>query len=318
MAKGNLTITRKMGPPLKKKNAIVFTYYYKNGKLISKDDQDRVKQLCIPPMWKDVHVAEDPTNYVQVSGVDERGKTQYIYHPMWVELSKIDKYDRLQRFTQKIDQLKKHIQKILSGAILLKRTYLIAFIFHVLLKTHSRIGNEQYAEENNTYGLTTLLKKHMTIKNDKISFKFIGKKGIKQHLSFIDPQSVKIFKELLKIPGEKLFQTLDQEPITAIDMNNYLREVTGDDFTCKDFRTYASNILFLTIMSKVKTVPESETAKKKTLNEVYDQVATLLGHTRAICKKSYVMTTIPEKFIQDPTKFIGKDPNKVLQTLLEN
>lgn len=296
-----------------------FEYFTNGNKIIDKHILERIQKLCIPPNWDNVKISTSETDYLQAIGKDDKGRTQYIYHPMWVELSKIEKYSRLAKFERKLPLLIKNINQQLSGPVKTNdREYLIALVFRILLKTHARIGNECYADENNTYGLTTLLKKHMIISNSgEIRFSFVGKKGVEQNLSFRDSVSLKALREFKKIRGDRLFQTEDQQPLKAVEMNDYLKEKMGDDFTCKDFRTYGSNILFLKILCK-QEAPTSMSASKRILNKVYDEVAEQLGHTRAISKKSYVMPMIGERFLENPSEFLGKDPKKLMKDMLKD
>ncbi len=309
-----MNITRKKNV----KNIKRFTYYRNGKKIIDKPTLERIDRLHIPPMWDNVLVSENITDYLQATGKDEKGRTQYIYHPVWVELSKVEKYARLARFNKLLPQLTKQINQKLSGSVdTSSREYLIALVFRILSNTHARIGNECYADENNTYGLTTLTKNHMKIySNGNIKFSFIGKKGVSQNLNFRDTVCLKALKEFSKIPGERLFQTTDQQPLKAIEMNEYLKNKMGEDFTCKDFRTHGSNVLFLKILCK-QEAPTSITGSKRILNKVYDEVAEQLGHTRAISKKSYVMPMIGERFLENPGYFLGKDPKRILKEMLK-
>jgi len=283
--------------------------YYQNSKKVNQEDiLERIKKLHIPPAWKDVHISSSDTDYLQVTGTDNKGRMQYVYHPVWVQLSKIDKYNRLKSFAKRLPILMKNVNKTLQGPIdLSDKKYIVALIFRILNKTHSRIGNDHFAEENNTYGLTTLLKKHLTLQGDTVTLSFVGKKSIKQQFIFTDKVSAKILNELKKIPGERLFKTKSQEPITSIDINNYLKSSPrggspGEDFTAKDFRTYAANDLFLKYVLQ-EEVPTNITQMKKMINQCYDETAAELGHTRAICKTSYVMPIIAEKYIENPEEF---------------
>jgi DNA topoisomerase-1 len=304
--------------------------YYINGKKITENKIiDRIAKLRIPPNWIKVQISISDTEYLQATGVDSKGRTQYIYHPMWITLSKTEKYARLSLFIKKLSILLSWVNKILSGPIdLSKKEYIIAILFRILLKTHSRIGNDFYAEEYKTYGLTTLLKKHVSEKlvdsmvpkglcEYNICFNFIGKKGIKQNLLFNDILCLKVIRLLKKIPGDRLFKTIDLVPIKSNDMNEYLKNIMGEDFTVKDFRTYASNYLFLKILCK-KEAPASLTATKKILNEVYDETAKELGHTRAISKTSYVIPIIAENYLRDPLKFVNGNPDIILKNILKN
>jgi len=290
-----------------------FIYYYDDNRIVTnKDILERIKQLHIPPNWIDVKISVSDIDYLQVTGKNNiennKNKTQYIYHPVWIELSKIEKYQRLKLFIKKLPILVKHINQKLQEPINLNdKNYIIALIFRILTKTHSRIGNDCYAEENHTYGLTTLLKKHLSINKDTITLSFVGKKSIKQELIFTDKLCAIVLKELKKIPGERLFKTQDQQFIRSIDMNEYLKAIMGEDFTVKDFRTYASNDLFIKILC-TKELPTSNTQAKKIINQCYDEVAIKLGHTRAISRTSYVMPIISEHYLKDPIAFIGMKP----------
>jgi DNA topoisomerase-1 len=286
------------------KNNKNFVYYCKNSQVINKNTLERIRKLHIPPNWTNIKIADSETDYLQVTGEDSKGRTQYIYHPIFVELSKLEKYTRLCLFIKKLPILIKHINKKLTGKIDLNdKEYIIALLFRILCKTHSRIGNDHYAEENNTYGLTTLLKNHMTIIGDSIIFSFVGKKNIKQELIFTDKICNIVLKELKKIPGDRLFKTRDQQIIRSSDMNDYMKNIIGEDFSCKDFRTYASNQLFINKLY-TKQLPINITQTKKTLNECYDEVANELGHSRAISRASYVMPSISQKYLENPSEFL--------------
>lgn len=285
-----------------------FVYYYNGHKVINKDTLARIRKLHIPPKWTNVQISNLETDYLQATGNDIKGRVQYIYHPVWVALSKIEKYNRLKLFAKKLPLLMKTVSKKIHGPINLSdKEYIISLIFRILNKTHSRIGNDHFAEENNTYGLTTLLKKHVVLNGDTVSISFIGKKSIKQQFIFTDKICSDALKELKKIPGDRLFKTKDLESITSNDINCYLKTVMGDDFTAKDFRTYAANDLFLKFILQ-KEIPSGVTQTKKTINKCYDEVADELGHTRSVCRTSYVMPLIPEKYMESPTDFMTKKP----------
>lgn len=297
----------------------IYKYYYSDSKkcVSDKDTLERIRKLRIPPAWKDVQVSKDPTDYLQVSGIDESGKTQYIYHPLWITLSKVQKFNRLRTFVDKLPLLIHSIKYKLSKYnkhSLDDYEFLLALVFRILYKTYSRIGNECYAEENNTYGLTTLLKTHLKFKeNDTITLTYAGKRNIIQNLEFRDPLVYKILKDLIKLPGPKLFKTTNGIVVRSLDMNYYLKEKMGENFTVKDFRTYASNKLFIDILSK-KNINSN---LQQNVKETYKDVAEYLGHTASISKKSYVMDIIPEMYLKDPKKFMTKDTNKLFKIILE-
>ncbi len=281
-----------------------FVYYQNNKQIIDNDILNRIRKLRIPPKWINVNISNSETEYLQATGNDNKGRVQYVYHPVWIALSKLEKYNRLKLFSKKLPLLMKTVGKKIHGVVdISDKEYIIALIFRILNKTHSRIGNDHFAEENNTYGLTTLLKKHLSISGDTISLSFIGKKSIKQQFIFSDKICSTALKELKKIPGDRLFKTKDQDPITSNDINSYLKNIMGDDFTAKDFRTYAANDLFLKFILQ-KDIPNGITQMKRTINECYDEVSKELGNTRAVCRTSYVMPIISEKYNDNPSEFI--------------
>lgn len=281
--------------------------YQKNGKVVCCEDYQRILKLCIPPNWKDVHISNNPISHLQVIGKDSKGRQQYIYHPMWIFLTSSDKYIRMGKFSRKIGLFEKKIKKDLFTA---NKIYSILFI--ILKNTHIRVGNECYAKENKTYGLVTLEKRHIKLKGSNIHLDFVGKKGVKQSLHFRDINCYNFFKNTLSSlkSDDRVFPN-----ISGISVNRYLQETMGKEFTCKDFRTYASNILFLKYLC---SLPEPNTQKeiKINLKNTYDKVAYKLGHTRAVSKNSYIMKLIPEQYIVNPKQFVNKPPRSIFSKLL--
>jgi len=293
----------------RRKTGKTFVYLYLNKQITDVNTLERIRKLHIPPNWVNINISTKDTDYLQVTGLDAKKRTQYIYHPVWVELSKIEKYERMVLFTKKVDTIIKKINSILSKSMdLNSKEYIMALLFRILFMTHSRIGNDHYAEENNTYGLTTLLKRHVSVNGCQVVLSYIGKKSVKQELKFKDILSSKIIGELLKIPGSRLFKTKAGEHIRSIDMNNYLKEITESNVTAKDFRTYSSNNLFIKIICS-KPIPTTSAQIKRTINECYDEVAEYLGHTRSISKSSYVMPIIAENYAENPEEFVKSKPS---------
>ena len=282
-----------------------FKYYGPDGGQIrDKNTLDRIKRLAIPPQWEDVLISTSDTDYLQATGVDNKGRLQYIYHPMWNHITKDDKYKRMGHFAQKMDEFNKRLRDDPS---------LISTMFRIIQMSHIRIGNESYAKENGTYGLCTLEKKHVTVNGDNVRLRFTGKKGIHHDISFRDARCASAIKQLLTLPGNRLFKS-SVKNISSQDLNEYLQATMGPEFTCKDFRTYASNLLFLQALVKI---PPSEkiTERRKTLRDIFNQTAEMLGHTNAISKKSYVMPVISESYLTTPELFYAKDPKKLLLKL---
>jgi DNA topoisomerase-1 len=268
---------------------------------------DRIKKLRIPPIWDNVEIDASENNYLQATGKDSKDRTQYIYHHKWVENARKEKFRRLSELSVKVPGLTRKLDRLLKDIDLTDKNYIIYLVIKILLKSHSRIGNDLYAEENNTFGITTLLKRHLTIVGDTITLSFIGKKGVHQRITFEDQICVNALKELIKLPGTRLFKTVDGEPIKSIDINNYVRENIGD-FTSKDFRTYSSNKLFIDLL-KNKTIPTNEAEAKKAVITSYSEVANQLGHTKEVAKNSYVMPIIAEKYLEDPKGFSKRTLN---------
>jgi DNA topoisomerase-1 len=288
-----------------------YVYFEPSNKRVTDlDVLIRIKKLSIPPNWSDVIVSMSDTNYLQAYGRDAKQKIQYIYHPMWVSLAKAEKYNRLRIFNEKLPLIIKYVSLVLgrkpnkNGQIEVDKDYVVSVILKILGKTHSRIGNDYFADTNNTYGLTTLLKSHVHINGDTICISYIGKKALEQNYIFKDEQCSKAIRQLKLIPGERLFKTKDQEFVTSQDINKYVKCITGEDFTAKDFRTYGANYLFLKHILELpieKNVSDNELRRK--INTCYDKVAEELHHTRAVCKSSYVMSMISDKYSRNPALF---------------
>ena len=280
----------------------------------SEEYKNRISKLRIPPNWKHVKVSKDPSDYLQVTGYDNKGRIQYIYHPLFIELTTDDKFQRLKDFARIYPKLDYIIKKDLRSSNPKKQ--LIAFLFKILQKTYIRVGNEVYAKNNKTYGLTTLLIKHVTIDSNIVNIKFIGKKGQKQNIIFRDPYIANILNKLIerskKAKTNKIFVYPDPEtgmyvPIKATELNEYLLEnlkkFSDEIFTCKDFRTYFSNIIFIEKLKKYYKVSMNPTQSKKLINKIYEEVAEQLGHTKAISKKAYILPKIAEQFIENKPFF---------------
>lgn len=227
---------------LRKKHGKGFIYTNMRGKDI--DDSaiiERLNKLRIPPMWIDVVIAKNPKSHLQVVGIDAKGRKQYIYHPKWREFRDMLNFYRMIPFGQKLGQLRKKIEEYLSEEDFTEHK-VIAAVLKLIDTLHIRIGNEQYFKENHTYGLTTLRDKHVDITRDSVIFNFVGKANKEHSLEIKDEVIAKIVQEAKDVPGNQLFQYYDvagnPKGITSQDINNFLKEVTGEDFTAKDFRTW--------------------------------------------------------------------------------
>jgi DNA topoisomerase-1 len=336
-----------------KNSSGVYVYYAienKNKKRIISDEiLSRISKLKIPPMWKSVEISEDPTEYLQVTGTDLSGKVQYIYHPLFISLTEFHKFNRIKQFCIKLPMLFSRINNIKKTNIR-DRQYLIGLMFKIMLKTHARVGNDHYLESegskkgtegsknpegskkgtegskkepegSSSYGLTTLNNKHIKIDSDNIILDFIGKHGIRQYIEFSDKNIARDLLELKKINKDRIFIDSNESCIRSNDMNTFIKETLGDQYSCKDFRTFASNVLFIEIIIKLyesrKTEVKEVEQKELLLKEANKLVAKELGHSDAISKKSYIIPTISEKFIEDEKYFKkSKDPVKLLINLI--
>ncbi len=302
---------------VKKNNEIKYTYYL-DGKLISEPNiLERIRRLHIPPNWKNVLINTDETDYLQVTGFDDK-KIQYIYHPLWNELTRIEKYNRLATFVKKLPRFLKKINYNIDimyklctceknmEKLLLSAENIYSLIFRILFLTNLRIGNQNYADENGTYGLTTLLKKHVKISGDKINLSFIGKKKVQQNISFEDKKTAVILRYL--IDKKKLEERVFDKDIDSRELNQYLHANMGECFTSKDFRTYGSNRLFLQILNKKlgETYPKNISEAKKIIRQCYEEVSAKLGNTISVCRLNYVMPYIEEIYMKNPTNFYNK------------
>ncbi|MDD1507417.1 DNA topoisomerase IB [Pseudomonas sp. CNPSo 3701] len=275
-----------------------FCYFESNGERI-RDAQEiaRINALAIPPAYVDVWICTDPKGHLQATGRDARGRKQYRYHPRWREVRDTDKYANLLMFGKALPKLRQTVEQHLllpeHG-----REKVMATVITLLDNTLIRIGNVRYAKENRSYGLTTLRNRHVEVQGSAIRFHFRGKSGIEHEVEVSDRRLARIIRRCLELPGQHLFQYLDaggeRHTVTSTDVNNYLRELTGADFTAKDYRTWAGSALALTLLRELEWQPESS-AKKHVVNMV-KQVAEELRNTPAVCRKCYIHPALIEAF----------------------
>jgi len=291
-ANGLVYVTDSMPGIYRKGKPGKFHYEDKDGHKISEEKHlDRIKSLVIPPAWQQVWIANKPNAYLQVTGIDAAGRKQYKYHPKWTSRRSDDKYFRLFEFGKALPEARKKLSKDLKRKELDERKVL-AISVDVLQKTLIRVGNESYKQLYGSFGLTTLRDKHVKINGSKININFIGKKGVQQNLELNDRTLAKLVKKCRDIPGQDLFQFYtngkEHKGIDSGKINNYIKEITGNDFTAKDFRTWGGTLEALRQFSKCAADKDWELNTKKTVVSVLDCVAEKLGNTRAVCKSSYV------------------------------
>jgi len=277
-----------------------FEYLDTKGKPI-RDEQRllRIKRLAIPPAWTDVWICPTPNGHIQATGRDARRRKQYRYHERWREIRDENKYDRLINFGKALPKIRRRVEKdlVLSG---LPREKVLATIVQLLERSLIRVGNEEYARENKSFGLTTMQDRHVDVKGSKLRFRFRGKSGREHEVDVTDRRLAQIVSKVQDLPGQSLFQYLDDEgnvrDITSQDVNEYLREITGEDFTAKDFRTWAGTVLAAIALSAAGQFETKKQAKANIKNAI-EAVAKVLGNTPAICRQCYIHPAILETYL---------------------
>jgi DNA topoisomerase-1 len=287
----------------RKPKADDFDWLDAEGKLI-RDEQRvlRIKRLAIPPAWTDVWICPAPNGHIQATGRDARGRKQYLYHERWREVRDENKYDRIISFGKALPKIRRRVAKDLKLPGL-PRNKVLATVVQLLESTFIRIGNEEYARENKSFGLTTMKDRHVEVKGAKLRFRFRGKSGREHEVDVTDRHIAKIISKLQDLPGQDLFQYLDDDgksDITSQDVNEYLREITGEDFSAKDFRTWAGTIL-TAIALHAQEKFETQKQAKANINTAIRAVAKILGNTPAICRKCYVHPAVLETYLDQKT-----------------
>jgi DNA topoisomerase-1 len=314
---GLIYVTDSMPGIYRKGDAGNFHYEDRDGSEVTDEAQlERIKSLVLPPAWTSVWIASKKNAYLQATGIDAAGRKQYRYHPKWTLRRSEHKYFRLLEFGKVLPQARKRLAKDLR-----RKEYdeqkVLAICVEVMQKTLIRVGNDSYAKMYGTYGLSTLKDKHVKVDNNGLKLKFIGKKGVKHELSLNDKSLAKMVKKCKDIPGQDLFQYYtegkEHKAIDSGKINNYIKEITGSDFTAKDFRTWGGTLEALRQLAKCSVAIE-EHPKKKVIVQVLDCVAGKLGNTRAVCKSSYVYPLLLEAFEDDRLNHYLKKMHKTAPT----
>jgi len=275
----------------------------------------RIASLVIPPAWTDVWICPIPNGHLQATGRDAKRRKQYRYHPRWREVRDDTKYTRLLAFSRALPEIRRRTDRDLARPGLPKEKVL-ATVVQLLEKTLIRVGNESYARENGSFGLTTLRDQHAEISGSKLRFEFRGKGGIRHAVEVSDRRLARVVKQCRDIPGYELFQYVDDDgvrrSIDSADVNEYLREITGEDFTAKDFRTWAGTVLAAMALREFESF-DSETQAKKNVVRAIERVAERLGNTPAVCRKCYVHPEIIAAYLEgDAARTIERNAARVL------
>jgi DNA topoisomerase-1 len=250
----------------------------------------RIRSLAIPPAWTDVWICPCANGHIQATGRDDRGRKQYRYHSRWRAVRDETKYDRMIAFGQVLPRIRARIEEDLALPGL-PRAKVLATVVRLMEITHIRVGNEEYARHNHSFGLTTLRNRHVDVNGQTIRFSFRGKSGVKHEARVTDRRVARIVQRCQDLPGQELFQYLDEEgnprAIDSTDVNDYLREAAGQEFTAKDFRTWAGTVLAARALREYETF-DSAAQTKRNIVAAIDAVAKHLGNTRTVCRNCYV------------------------------
>jgi DNA topoisomerase I len=276
-----------------------FRYFDAHGAVRDGEALARIKSLVIPPAWTEVWICPDPKGHLQVTGRDARGRKQSRYHPRWREVRDETKYERMIVFGAALPTIRDRVEQDLSTPGL-PRQKVLATIVRLMETTFIRVGNEEYARQNHSYGLTTMRNKHVDIEGSTVTFSFQGKSGVKHTIDITDRRIAKIVQRCQDIPGYELFQYVDkdgtQHSIDSSDVNDYLREISRQDFTAKDFRTWAGTVLACELLHKFEAF-ESETQAKRNVVQAIKSVAARLGNTPSVCRKCYVHPAVLDSYM---------------------
>jgi DNA topoisomerase-1 len=275
----------------RKRSGTGFSYIGTDGKRITDRKQiARIRALAIPPAYTDVWICPSPNGHIQATGRDARGRKQYRYHPKWREIRDETKFGRMVEFSRVLPAIRKRVERDLSEPSL-TREKVIATVVRLLECTGIRVGNDEYARANRSFGLTTLRNHHLEISGSRLRFQFRGKGGKVHDVALTDRRLARILTRCQAMPGETLFSYVDPEgvrqSVDSGDVNQYLREISGQDFSAKDFRTWAGTIQAVEVLRELGPM-ETEREAKTAILQAIDRVAERLNNTRAVCRKYYV------------------------------
>ena len=293
-----------------------FRYIGSNGRAITDARElPRIKSLAIPPAWTDVWICPDPNGHLQATGRDARGRKQYRYHPKWRQIRDEVKYGRMIPFAEALRAIRRRTAADLRKPGL-SREKVLGAVVQLLEKTLIRVGNEEYARQNHSFGLTTMRDQHARINGSKVRFEFRGKSGIKHAIDLEDKRLARIVKACRDLPGYELFQYLDEggnrQVIDSSDVNQYLKQITGQPFTAKDFRTWAGTVLAAEQLARCEACRNASHGKRM-INRAIEEVARRLGNTKAVCRKSYIHPAILDAYLAG--KKLSCDEAAVVDTI---
>lgn len=276
-----------------------FAYFAPDGaRVTDKRTLERIRLLALPPAYRDVWICPHANGHLQATGIDDMGRKQYRYHPEWVLVRTTGKFERMASFIAALPRMRQRVEEDLEGRKL-TRERILATLVCILERSYVRVGNDTYAERHDTYGLTTLRKRHLNLVGDRVEFSFKGKNLTPWHISLQDKRLARVLRQCEDVPGYRLFKYFDEEGrkqyVDSQDLNIYLKEISGEPFTAKDFRTFAACYEAFCLLRLVP-LPESKAGRKRAANGVIREVAKRLGHTMAVCKKAYLHPMLLERW----------------------
>ena len=268
-----------------------FQYLAPDGSTVhDRETLDRIRGLAVPPAWTEVWICTAANGHLQATGRDARGRKQYRYHPRWREVRDETKYHRMLAFGEALPRIRREVSKHLARTTL-SRERVLAAVVRLLDETTIRVGNDEYARENDSYGLTTIRDSHVEVEGSRLSFRFRGKSGKQHDISIDDPRVARVVRGCQDLPGQELFAYIDDDgdvvDVDSADVNEYLREISGADFTAKDFRTWTGTVLAAWALNDLGAFTSKREANRKIVAAV-ETVAQQLGNTPAVCRACYV------------------------------
>jgi DNA topoisomerase-1 len=280
-----------------------FTYSTSSGaRVTDAATLGRIKRLAVPPAWTNVWICPFENGHIQATGRDQRGRKQYRYHHRWRAQRDENKFGRMIAFGKALPHIRRRVKRDLARRGL-PREKVLATVVRLLETTLIRVGNDEYARENGSYGLTTMRNRHVRVRRDKLEFTFRGKSGKRHQISLRDPHLAKIVRRCQDLPGQELFEYEDESGVHRIsseDVNAYLRELAGEDFTAKDFRTWSGTVLAALALREFGQVDTHRQAKKNIVAAI-EAVSKMLGNTPAVCRSCYVHPEILQSYLDGGT-----------------
>jgi DNA topoisomerase I len=277
-------------PILRTQEGEAFTYVIKGRPIKQKHHLKRIGSLVLPPAWKEVKITDIANGHLQAVGLDNKNRKQYRYHPKWTQIRNQTKFYKMAAFGKSLPLIRKQIDEDL-GQKEWTRDKVSALVIRLMEETHIRIGNERYAKENKSYGLSTLRKRHVNIDKNFLRLEFVGKKGKKHTVTLKNKKLIRLVSHCEEIPGREVFKYYDEngerKVLDSTIVNNYLHTITGDNFSSKDFRTWLASLIFFEALKDFGISTDPKEIQKNILS-AYDQTATALGNTRNVCKSYYV------------------------------